>query len=64
MSNKTLLTAPAVRRRYDNVSDMTLWRWLHDQKLLFPRPIYIRRRRYWLADELDAFDAAQRAAGA
>ena len=57
------LTSEQVRRRY-HISDMSLWRWLHDQKLLFPRPIYIRRRRYWLADELDAFDAAQRAAGA
>lgn len=29
------------------VSDMTLWRWLNDPALNFPKPVYICRRRYW-----------------
>lgn len=29
------------------ISQMTLWRWLHDEGLRFPRPIYIKRYRYW-----------------
>lgn len=40
------------------VSDMTLWRWLNDPALNFPKPIYIARRRYWreidLIEWLDA----------
>jgi len=35
------LNAAQVRSRYGNISDMTLWRWIHDEKfkhLGFPRP--------------------------
>lgn len=42
-----LLTAAAVRDALGGVSDMTLWRWLNDPALSFPKPIYIARRRYW-----------------
>jgi hypothetical protein len=34
---------------------MTLWRWLHDESLGFPQPTTIRNRRYWDADEVEAF---------
>jgi hypothetical protein len=33
-----------VRARYGGVSDMTLWRWLHDEQLGFPQPIRINGR--------------------
>lgn len=40
------------------VSHMTIWRWQQDDKLDFPRPIYIGRRRYWKeADILDWLEA-------
>lgn len=33
------------------VTDMTIWRWLRNDKMKFPKPIYIGNRRYWrLAD--------------
>jgi predicted DNA-binding transcriptional regulator AlpA len=35
-----------------NVSDMTIWRWLKDEKLSFPKPIYVQRRRFWRESEL------------
>lgn len=37
----------AVRAICGDVTDMTLWRWLGDAALEFPRPVVIRRRRYW-----------------
>lgn len=45
--NKKLISASAVRELCGGISDMTLWRWLADPELNFPRPIYIGRRRYW-----------------
>ena len=56
MSN-VLLNAPAVRRRYNNLSDMGLWRWLRDSELNFPQPIYIRKRRYWTLEQLEKWEA-------
>lgn len=29
------------------VSTMSIWRWLNDPEMNFPKPIYIGRRRYW-----------------
>ena len=31
------------RRRYDDIFEMTLWRWEHDEKLGFPNAIDINR---------------------
>ena len=48
-----------------NVSDMSLWRWLHDPDLNFPKPIYIAKRRYWRATEIsDWIEARAEASGA
>jgi predicted DNA-binding transcriptional regulator AlpA len=46
------LNAAQVRERYGGISDMTLWRWLRDGKLAFPRPHRINRLRYWKVSEL------------
>ena len=53
--SKRLLPAKEIRAMFGNVSDMTLWRWLQDDSLGFPRPTVIRQRRYWDADEIEAF---------
>ncbi|WP_316233389.1 DNA-binding protein [Bradyrhizobium sp. SZCCHNPS2010] len=53
--SKHLLTANAVCAEFGNVTTMTLWRWLRDQELAFPKPVVIRRRRYWNADDIHAF---------
>ena len=52
------LTGPKVRARY-GVSDMTLWRWLRDMRLDFPRPTYLGRFRYWRLDDLERWERAQ-----
>jgi predicted DNA-binding transcriptional regulator AlpA len=53
------LSAVQVRRRYGGVSDMTLWRWLRDETLAFPRPRWIQSRRFWDVAELAAWDAGR-----
>ncbi|MAC81777.1 MAG: transcriptional regulator [Rhodobacteraceae bacterium] len=54
-----LITAGAVRDALGGVSDMTLWRWLNDPALNFPKPIYIARRRYWREADVSAWLDAQ-----
>jgi len=54
------LPSRPLRRRYHDISDMTLWRWLNDDELGFPRPVIINGRRYWLISELEAWESALR----
>lgn len=54
MENK-LIPAAAVRDALGGISDMTLWRWLNDDALNFPKPIKIQKRRYWRAEEIVAW---------
>ena len=55
-SNDVMLTAKRVKIRYGDISDMTLHRWLTDDKLNFPKPIYIKTARYWRLSELLDFE--------
>lgn len=50
------LTGPQVQARYA-VTKMTVWRWLADDSLGFPRPIKINSRNYWDQVELDRWDS-------
>ena len=52
-----LLPAKKVRERY-GVSDQSIWRWLHSEKLGFPKPIRIQGRRYWRLSQLSQWEAA------
>lgn len=56
---KKLITAPKTREVCGGVSDMSLWRWLNDPALCFPRPIYIGKRRYFRESEVLAWIEAQ-----
>jgi predicted DNA-binding transcriptional regulator AlpA len=47
-----------VAERY-STSTRTIERWEIDPTLNFPKPIKIKRRKYWYENELDEFDAAQ-----
>lgn len=60
---KRLLTAKEVRQRFGNISDMSLWRWIESETLGFPKPTRIMRRRFWDADEIEAFIARQAETG-
>jgi predicted DNA-binding transcriptional regulator AlpA len=57
--SKRLLPEPQVLQRY-GVSAMTTWRWDNDPNLGFPKPIYIRGRKYRDERELDAFDESRK----
>jgi len=65
MENK-LISANAVRDLCGGVSDMSIWRWLNNPAMSFPKPVYIAKRRYWREAEivawLDALAAARDAA--
>jgi predicted site-specific integrase-resolvase len=51
------LPAKTVCNRYGDISDRTLDRWIEVGAL--PPPVYIRRRRYWDEEVLNAHDAAR-----
>ena len=53
------IPARDVRNICGGVSDMTIWRWLNDPALNFPKPIYIARRRYWKEADVTAWLDAQ-----
>jgi predicted DNA-binding transcriptional regulator AlpA len=55
------LTGKQVRARYGGISEMTVWRWLKDESLCFPQPLYIQKRRFWKLADIEAFEAAQAA---
>jgi predicted DNA-binding transcriptional regulator AlpA len=54
------LKATQVRERYGGISDMTLWRWLHDKDLGFPKPRRINRMRYWNDSDLTEWERVRR----
>ena len=53
-----LVPDPMVERRY-NISGMTLTRWDRDESLGFPKPIWIRSRKYRRLSELLEFEERQ-----
>ena len=53
---KQYITRKNVRRRYDGISEMTLWRWEHDEKLGFPYAIDINGRKYYDLAEVEAWE--------
>jgi predicted DNA-binding transcriptional regulator AlpA len=59
----SLANAARVRARYSGITEMTLWRWLRDEDLGFPKPYVINGRRLWDEAELDAFDRTRRPDG-
>ncbi|GGD42112.1 helix-turn-helix transcriptional regulator [Sinisalibacter lacisalsi] len=50
-----IIPASEVRDICGGISDMSLWRWLQDPELKFPRPLYIARRRYWREEDVIAW---------
>lgn len=52
------LPARYLRERY-RVSDMTIWRWLRDEEMNFPKPVYFGRFRYWRIADIEAWEEVQ-----
>jgi predicted DNA-binding transcriptional regulator AlpA len=55
---RRLLPARKVQDRY-GISDRTLDRWLVNEALKFPRPIYVNRRRYFCERELTMWERSR-----
>jgi predicted DNA-binding transcriptional regulator AlpA len=60
--SETYLTAPQLRERFGGRSDVWLWRLLKDEQANFPKPVIIRKCRYFPLSEVEAWVAANRAA--
>jgi predicted DNA-binding transcriptional regulator AlpA len=54
-----LRTARKVRSQLGDISDVSLWRWIRNPTLKFPKPTKISGRLYFRADEIDAWIEAQ-----
>ena len=50
-------TMNEVRKRYGGIGRSTVYRWMEDPKIGFPRPRKIGARILWTEDDLNAFDA-------
>jgi predicted DNA-binding transcriptional regulator AlpA len=52
-----LLTTPQLRARLGGISEMTIWRYERDTEIDFPKPLRIKRRKYWRVREVEASEA-------
>jgi predicted DNA-binding transcriptional regulator AlpA len=52
------VTGPQVQARYQK-SHVTIWRWVKDADLNFPKPIQINRLNYWRLADLVSWEASQ-----
>ena len=46
------INSKQLREMLGDISDMSLWRLLHDKYLKFPQPTYVNRRRFWSSKEI------------
>lgn len=49
------MTAPQVKQRY-HISEMSLYRWIRDEEMAFPKPLTIKRRRLFKREEIEAWE--------
>ena len=61
-THSRLVSASEVRRRLGDISDMTLWRRMHDEEQSFPKPLVISRRRFWDEADIEAYIARAKTA--
>jgi predicted DNA-binding transcriptional regulator AlpA len=59
-TSKQYILRRALRVRFGNISEMTLWRWERDAKLGLPKPISINGRKYYDISEVEAWEHARR----
>jgi predicted DNA-binding transcriptional regulator AlpA len=61
-ASDAILIGQSKLRRQLNVSPMTFWRWLHDEKLAFPASLRINNRVYFRWADVQAWLARQQQA--
>ena len=59
--SETYITAPQLRERFGGRSDVWLWRLLNDERANFPKPVIVRRCRYFPLSEIEAWEESNRA---
>ncbi len=57
-ADEIFLPARKTWERY-GVSDMTLYRWLRDERMNFPKPVYLGRFRYWKLKDLESWEMSR-----
>ncbi len=62
MASQKYLTGPQVLDRYQ-ITRVTLFRWQKNKELAFPQPLTVNRRKFFLEDELIAWETNRAAAG-
>ena len=60
-TGETYITAPQLRARFGGRSDVWLWRLLNDNQANFPRPVMVRRQRYFRISEVESWEESNRA---
>ena len=58
---ETYITATELRARFGGRSEVWLWRLVNDARAAFPKPVIVRRYRYWRMSEIEAWEEANRA---
>jgi predicted DNA-binding transcriptional regulator AlpA len=53
-----MISAPRVRAKF-GITEMTLYRWVHDADLGFPQPLKVRERNFFRASELLRWETEQ-----
>jgi hypothetical protein len=57
-ADEKFLPTRKVLARYD-ISDVSLSRWLRNERMRFPRPLYLSGRRFWKLSDLVTWERAQ-----
>ena len=57
LDDDVLLTSTQTRARVGNVSNMAIWRWMRDPRVMFPLPVKINSRNYWRLGDLRRWQA-------
>ncbi|MBY5788691.1 helix-turn-helix transcriptional regulator [Rhizobium leguminosarum] len=52
------LTTADVKDRY-HISQTTLWRWTNDDKISFPQPMTIGRRKLFKEEEIESWERSR-----
>jgi predicted DNA-binding transcriptional regulator AlpA len=57
-TEEVFLPSRKVKERYGNVSDMWIWRRLHEEGSNFPQPLRINGRRFWRLQDLVNYEGS------
>jgi predicted DNA-binding transcriptional regulator AlpA len=50
------LTAVKVRKRFGDIAPVTLYRWIEDPEIAFPKPLKVGGRRFFKLKEIEEWE--------